>query len=98
MSKKELAHLYFPLAETDSAARHALLYLTQHARQDPGELTADDSLLWREDRKVYLMDVLHDLGYSECALKLSADQVAAILHFLGPVPDEEDAGAAGVIE
>ena len=95
MYKNELARMYFPTAVSNSASRHALLYLTERARQDKGHLSNDDASLCREDGMIYLKDVLLDLGYSDCALMITPDQAAAIFHFLGPLPDLEDCIADG---
>ena len=90
MFKHELARMYFPLAATDKSASDSLRYLLERARQDKGHLSDYDAHLCRDDGMIYLFDVLKDLGYSVCAQMITADQVAAILHFLGPFPDEED--------
>ena len=97
MYKNELARMYFPTAASPASARVSFLYLLERARREKRHLSDDDASLCREDGYVYLMDVLHDLDYKECALYIQPDHVAAILHFLGPLPDLEDCIADGQV-
>ena len=90
MTKRELAGLYFPDEPKGELARKALYYELLHARQPVGRLSDDDRALARDDGNVYLSDVLHDICPCDTAKLFQPAHVAAILHFLGPVPDKED--------
>ena len=93
MTKRELAALYFPDAAHDKAALNNLAYALAHARQPAGGLSDDDAALVRMDGNVYLADVLRDISPIDTAQRLTPAHVAAVLHFLGPVPDKEDYAA-----
>ena len=93
MTKRELAALYFPDEPDGELARKALFYELLHARQPEGRLSDDDHALARQDGNVYLSDVLRDICPCDTAKRFLPAHVAAILHFLGPVPDKEDYAA-----
>ena len=93
MTKRELAALYFTDAAHDKAALNNLAYALAHARQPAGGLSDDDAALVRMDGNVYLADVLRDISPIDTAQRLTPAHVAAVLHFLGPVPDKEDYAA-----
>ena len=90
MTKRDVAALYFPDDAHDKLALNNLAYALAHARQPAGTLSDNDRALAREDGNVYLADVLRDICPIDTAQRLTPAHVAAILHFLGPVPDEED--------
>ena len=90
MTKRDVAALYFPDDAHDKLALNNLAYALVHARQPAGTLSDNDRALAREDGYVYLADVLRDICPIDTAQRLTPAHVAAILHFLGPVPDEED--------
>ena len=90
MTKRQLAALYYPDAENDKMALNNLAYALAHARQPAGSLSDNDRALAREDGFVYLADVLRDISPIDTAQRLTPAHVAAILHFLGPIPDKED--------
>ena len=93
MTKRELAALYFPDEPKGELARKALYYELLHARQPAERLSDDDQALARDDGNVYLSDVLRDISPCDTAKLFLPAHVAAILHFLGPTPDEEDYAA-----
>ena len=89
MLKRELAQAYNPDLSGSSLVdkfRHDI----RMARQPKGTLSDDDAALARKDGNVYLADVLRDISPIDTAQRISPAHVAAILHFLGPVPDKED--------
>ena len=92
MTKREVAEAYHPdLADRrlhDCFKRDIL-----RARQPMGTLSDNDRALARADGNVYLADVLRDISPIDTAQRLTPAHVAAILHFLGPVPDKEDYAA-----
>ena len=90
MLKRELAQAYHPEEPKGELARKALHYELLHARQQAGRLSDDDQALARPDGFVYLADVLRDISPIDTAQRLTPAHVAAILHFLGPIPDKED--------
>ena len=91
MTKRELADLYFssPSVEGNHAHR-ALLYTLERARQPAGTLSDNDSALAHADGFVYLSDVLRDIAPCDTAKCFLPAHVAAVFHFLGPVPDAQD--------
>jgi len=94
MTKRELAEAFFSSGTTGGDHAHrALLYTLARARQPIGSLSDDDRALARPDGFVYLADVLHDISPCDTAKLFLPAHVAAILHFLGPTPDEEDYAA-----
>ncbi len=91
MTKRALAEAYFSSGTTeDNHANRALLYTLERARQPIGSLSDDDRALAREDGYVYLADVLRDICPCDTAKRFRPAHVAAILHFLGPMPDTQD--------
>ena len=91
MTKRELAEAYFSSGTTEgNHANRALLYTLERARQPIGSLSDDDRALAREDGYVYLADVLRDICPCDTAKRFRPAHVAAILHFLGPMPDTQD--------
>ena len=90
MLKRELAGLYHPELTGIHALRKQFIRDITHARQPKGTLSDDDAALTRADGNVYLADVLRDICPCDTAQTLRPAHVAAILHFLGPVPDRED--------
>ena len=93
MLKRELAQAYHPEEPKGELARKALHYELLHARQPVGTLSDDDRALARDDGNVYLADVLSDICPWVTAKQFLPAHVAAILHFLGPMPDKEDYAA-----
>ena len=91
MTKRELAEAYFSSGTTEGNHAHrALLYTLERARQPIGSLSDDDRALARQDGYVYLADVLRDICPCDTAKRFRPAHVAAILHFLGPMPDAQD--------
>ena len=90
MLKRDLAQAYYPDASDAKQALNRLAFALSHARQPRGTLSDNDAALARADGSVYLEDVLHDIAPIGTAKLLLPAHVAAILHFLGPVPDKED--------
>jgi hypothetical protein len=90
MLKRELAQTYYPDASDAKQALNRLAFALSHARQPQGTLSDNDAAIARADGNVYLEDVLHDIAPIGTAKLLHPAHVAAILHFLGPVPDRED--------
>ena len=94
MAKRELAEAYFSSGTTGGNHAHrALLYTRARARQPAGMLSDDDPALARPDGFVYLADVLRDICPCDTAKLFQPAHVAAILHFLGTMPDKEDYAA-----
>ncbi|MBR4338354.1 MAG: hypothetical protein IKP91_08975 [Bacteroidaceae bacterium] len=88
-TKRELAQAYHPdLA--DRRLHDCFKRDTVRARQPAGMLSDDDQALARTDGYVYLADVLRDISPIDTAQRLTPAHVAAIMHFLGPMPDKED--------
>jgi|GEM_PF-1473998 len=90
MTKRQLAAEYYPAEPDGIHAHRALLYALDHARQPAGTLSDDDAALARPDGNVYLADVLRDICPCDTAKRFLPAHVAAILHFLGPLPDAGD--------
>ena len=89
MLKRDLAQAYHPELTgrpLHDCFKHEILM----ARQPRGTLSDNDAALARVDGNVYLADVLRDISPIDTAQRISPAHVAAILHFLGPVPDRED--------
>ena len=94
MTKRELAEAYFSSGTTEGNHAHrALLYTLSRARQPVGTFSDDDQALAREDGNVYLSDVLRDICPCDTAKRFQPAHVAAIMNFLGPMPDREDYAA-----
>ena len=94
MTKRELAEAYFSSGTTEGNHAHrALLYTLARARQPIGSLSDNDRALARQDGNVYLADVLRDICPCDTAKRFLPAHVAAIMHFLGPMPDKEDYAA-----
>ena len=91
MTKRARAEAYFSSGTTEDNHPHrAFLYTLERARQPIGSLSDDDRALAREDGYVYLADVLRDICPCDTAKRFRPAHVAAILHFLGPMPDAQD--------
>ena len=93
MTKQEVAQAYHPDLSSPQSLRNRFKYALAHARQPAGRLSDDDRALARTDGNVYLADVLRDISPIDTAQRLTPAHVAAVLHFLGPVPDVQDCAA-----